>query len=120
MNDQVKYEKLLFEFLGSGTEFFRWFQGKNTPNILLKMSEHLGAIESAMRSSDNQPAVTEFAYLTGDSLGDLWAKVQRHLAEGWQPHNTLVVSPVDGKTMYFQAVAKQGPKKSPETSVEPK
>jgi hypothetical protein len=104
--DQAKYEQLLFEFLASGHGFFSWFQGKNTPNILMMMSQQLGAIEHAMKSSQKPQLVKEFAYLSETELSDLWATVQRHIAEGWQPYGSLVVGNAEGQTKYFQAVAK--------------
>ena len=104
--DQDKYEAALMQFLTSGNGFFSWFQGKNTPNILSQMTRQLGAIELALKSSQRPQLVKEFSYLCDSELGGLWAIVQRHIAEGWQPYGALVVGNVDGQTRYFQAVAK--------------
>jgi hypothetical protein len=49
----------LRNFVIAGAEFFRWNSGKNTPNILIDLSERIGAFrETVKQASDSSAKLT--------------------------------------------------------------
>jgi len=104
--DVPAYEAALMKFLEQGGGFFSWFQGKNTPNILSRMAEQLTAIEGAIKASTQPKKVLEYTYLFAPDLADLWAAVQRHMKEGWQPVGNLLESNTPSERRFIQPMAK--------------
>lgn len=95
------FEKAQYEFFQQGREFFSWFSGKNTPNILEMIARQIGALEVAMKVQATR-RIEKITYATGADLADLSSAVTRHLREGWLPYGNVVVLPPNMESGFLQ------------------
>jgi hypothetical protein len=104
-----QFAKAQYDYYIIGREFFAWFNGKNTPNILEMIGHQLGAIEVALKLAANR-RVAEMSFASSAEIGEITATISRHLAEGWEPYGNLTVDSGGEERKYVQAMVKYADK----------
>lgn len=100
-----QFTKAQYEFYKKGEEFFTWFNGKNTPNILEMIGRQIGAIEVAMKLTAKR-RIASMSFASGGEIAEITATISRHLAEGWHPYGYLLFDHDSNERKYVQAMVK--------------